>query len=373
MKKLVYILCVALIIGLLAGCGAAEKTESQESQSSSGAVDLFASVDLDSFSDVPVNKPVEDYVTLGDYKSVEVTVAKTLAAPEEIDALALQFYLNGVTAENGGITDRAIENGDTANIDYVGKKDGVAFSGGTAKGYDLGIGSGTFIPGFEEGLVGVKPGETVDINLSFPENYQAAELAGQAVVFTVTVNYILPTEIDEKVIAGFGNAEYSNLKELNDYAEAYLNEEYEAAFQSEAEYAVLSTVVNNAVFGEIPQEILESQRKAVNATLEMYELYYGITPENYAYYYGMDLDTFVEVQAQEFAKELLVCQAIANAEGLNVSDRELEEELLMYASQAGAASVEEYLGDVDREEYRDSLMMEKAYNFIQENAVVTAE
>lgn len=370
MKKLTYMLAAVLTMGILAGCGAAEKAESQESMES---IDLFATVDLDSFSDVAQNKPVEDYVTLGDYKGVEVTVAKTVATEAEIDALALQFYLADVNAENGGITDRAIKEGDTANIDYVGKKDGVAFNGGTAKGYDLGIGSGTFIPGFEEGLIGVKPGETVDIKLSFPENYQAADLAGQAVVFTVTVNYILPTEIDEKVIPELGNSNYTNMEELKAYAKASLDEQNEAAFQSEAGYAVLNTVMNNAVFAEIPQEILESQRKAVNATLEMYEYYYGITPETYAYYYGMDLETFIEEQAQAFAREMLICQAVANAEGLNVSDRELEETLLTYASQVGASSVEEYLGDVDREEYRESLMMEKVYNFIQENAVVTAE
>ncbi len=369
-KKIALLAAAALAIGVLTGCGEAENKESSAAESSVSA-DLPASVDLDSFSDVAENKAVEEYVTLGEYKGVEVSVAKQAASEEEIQATALQIYLESITADNGGIKDRAVENGDTANIDYVGKKDGVAFDGGTASGYDLGIGSGSFIPGFEEGLVGVKPGETVDINLSFPENYHSPELAGQAVVFTVTVNYILPAEIDDKVVKAFGYEEFSNAEELNTYAAEYLNEQYEAEFQSEAEYAVLSAVVNNAAFVEVPEELIEKQKSLINETLNMYASYYGISADDYtSYFFNMDAASFVELQAEDYAKQQLVYQAIANAEGLNVSDRELEETLLQYASKQGAASVEEFLGDTDREEYRDSLMIQKVYDFVHENAVI---
>jgi len=113
-----------------------------------------------------------------------VTVYKPEAEDEDIEQ-----YINDALLK-GYITDRAVENGDVVNLDYEGKKDGVAFEGGTAKGYDLEIGSGLFIPGFEEKLVGVMPGETVDLDLTFPEGYDEPSLAGQPVVFTVTVNGI---------------------------------------------------------------------------------------------------------------------------------------------------------------------------------------
>lgn len=369
-RKLGYILALALAVGMLAGCGAKDGKENGSTEPSISE-DLLASVDLESFSDVAENKPVEEYVTLGDYKGVEVTVAKIAATEEEIEAAAMEIYLSKVTADNGGIKDRAIELGDTANIDFEGKKDGVAFDGGTSKGYNLGIGSGSFIAGFEEGLVGVKPGETVDLNLTFPENYQSADLAGEAVVFTVTVNYIIPTEMEDAVVAGFGTEDYKNVKELKAYAEETLDAENEAYFQSEAEYAVISAIINNATFTEIPEEMIEKQKEAIKYTLDMYASYYGITAADYCnYFFNMDLESFLALQAEDYAKQILVYQAIANAEGLNVSDRAVEKSLLEAATMYGLSSVEEYLGESTREDYRESLMVDNVYKFVVENAVV---
>ena len=330
-----------------------------------------------SASDEAAQIPVEQYVTLGAYKGVEVVVEKLAASQEEIESYAFQIYSSSVTADNGGIKDRAVEIGDTANIDYVGKKDGVAFDGGTASGYNLGIGSGSFIDGFEDGLVGVKPGETVDLNLTFPEGYQAEDLAGQEVVFTVTVNYILPAEpadMEDAVVAGFSNEAYTNVAELNSYAANLLEEENTAAWETEGEYAVLNTIISNATFNEIPQERLEEARTSIDATLNMYASYYGLDTATFCLYaYGMEKEAFVEAQAENYAKELLVYQAIANAENLNVSDKELKEKLEQYAEEAGAENVEAYLGESTEEDFRVSLMVEKVYNFIQDNAVIKSE
>ena len=364
-KRFAYILVVALAVSMLAGCGAKESTEPSISK------ELLEKVDLESLSDVAENVPVEQYVTLGDYKGVEVTVTKQVATDAEVEAAALEIYLSKITADNGGVKDRAVELGDTANIDFEGKKDGIAFDGGTSKGYDLGIGSGSFIAGFEEGLVGVKPGETVDLDLTFPANYQNADLAGQAVVFTVTVNYIKPTEMEDKVVKGFGVDSYKNVEELKAYAKESLELQYNSAFESEAEYAVLSAVLNNATFTEIPAEVLEAQKEIVEYTLDMYASYYGITASDYCYYFmGMDLESFVALQAEDYAKQVLVYQAIANAEGLNVSDRELETALLEDVSLYGLSSVEEYLGESTRDDYRESMMIQNVYDFVLANAVV---
>lgn len=372
-KRIALLLAAALAVTTLVSCGSDAGTKADSTESSISA-ELLATVDLDSLSDVAENKPVEDYVTLGEYKGVQVTIPKVVVSQEEIDELALQVYMENVTEENGVIKDRPIELGDTANIDYVGKKDGVAFAGGTASGYDLGIGSGSFIAGFEDGLVGVTPGEVVDLNLTFPEQYQSAELAGQEVVFTVTVNYILPTEIDDKVVKSFGKEEFSNAEELKAYAKEYLETSYASQYQSDAEYEVLAKIMEDATFTEIPEELMEKQRELVKSTLSMFASYYGVTADDYVmYFYGMDAATFVELQADDYARQQLVYQAIANAEGLNISDRALTEKLLQDASKAGAASLEAYLGDADKEDYRDSMMLENVFNFIQENAVITEE
>ena len=127
---------------------------------------------------VPLNQmKVEKYVTLGDYANLQVKADAASVDPEELESLLNDVYLSGVTAETGGITDRAVAVGDIVVMDYEGKKDGVAFSGGTAQGARLTIGSGQFIDGFEDGLVGVMPGETVDLDLRFPEGYKNADLA----------------------------------------------------------------------------------------------------------------------------------------------------------------------------------------------------
>ena len=162
-KKLALLLSMLLAVGTLAGCGSSEEQQNTSTE---------ADTEFAEYSDVAVNKPVEEYVTMGEYNGVEVVYAKTPVTQEEIDALALEIYWDSVTEENGGVKDRAVQIGDTANIDYVGKKDGEAFSGGTSSGYNLTIGSGTFIDGFEDGLVGVMPGDTVDLDLTFPENYK---------------------------------------------------------------------------------------------------------------------------------------------------------------------------------------------------------
>ena len=147
--------------------------------------------------------------------------------------------------------------------------------------------------------------------------------------------------------------------------------QYDSAVEFDAEYAVLSAVVNNATIAEIPADVLETQKEIVQYTLDMYASYYGITASDYCYYsFGMDLDSFVALQAEDYAKQVLVYQAIANAEGLNVSDRELETALLEDVSLYGLSSVEEYLGESTRDDYRESMMIQNVYDFVLENAVV---
>ena len=225
-KKTAGLAAVFLTVGMLAACG--ESTETNQ--------------DLKQMK-------VDKYVTLGDYSNLSVSVAPAAVDGEQWDELLLAVYQGGVTADNGGITDRAVETGDTVLIDYEGKKDGVAFAGGTAKNANLTIGSHRFIDGFEDGLVGVMPGETVDLNLTFPEGYDNAELDGQDVVFTVTVHCILPgaDEMEDAVVASLEIEEVGTVEELRQYVYDYLMEQAEVNYTYSVKDALISELMDTGL------------------------------------------------------------------------------------------------------------------------------
>lgn len=344
-KKIMSILAAVLAVGVLAGCG--EETL------------------------VLKDMKVEKYVTIGEYKGLEVNVAAPVVDEEEWDYTVDSFYTTYFPAEKG-VTDRAVKHGDTANIDYVGTKDGVAFDGGTASGYNLVIGSGSFIAGFEDGLVGVMPGETVDLDLTFPENYGSADLAGQAVVFTVTVNYILPQEMDESVISEIGIEGVTNAEELRQYVYDYLYSVAESNYNTSVQNAVMETFMAGNTYKSVPEGLIERYETTTRANIESTAAAYGMDADTFTQYsYGMDLESFLATYCEEAAKQDLALQAVANAEGLNITDEELDEMLLEYATQAGVATIEEYIGETSKEDYREYFLYNKVVNYLVENAVVT--
>lgn len=348
MKKRVLTLLAGVMTLMLVGCGGSDTTVLNEMK-------------------------VEKYVTLGAYKGVEVSVAAASVSEAEQAELVAYIYNNNVTAENGAIYDRAAEDGDTVNIDYVGKKGDVAFDGGTAQGQSLTLGSNSYIDGFEEGLVGVKPGETVDLNLTFPENYGAADLAGQAVVFTVTVNYIMPTaaEYSDEVVAGFGATEFTNIAELNQYANDYLMETANYNRDIEIENKLVEMVVNGSAFKELPETFVQKYSDQMARSINSVAAQYGVDADTYLmYFYQTDLATYLAENAELSAKQGIVFQAIANKEGLSVTDAELDEKLQTYATDAGYASVEEFLGEEPKENFREYLMFENVLQFLKDNAVI---
>ncbi len=349
MKKKINALLIGVMTLMLAGCGNTDTT-------------------------VLNDLKVEKYVTLGEYKGVEVNVAAATVSEEEVASLVSYIYNNSVTAGNGAVYDRPAADGDTVNIDYVGTLDGVAFDGGTASGQSLTLGSNSYIDGFEDGLVGVTPGETVDLNLTFPENYGAADLAGKAVVFTVTVNYIMPTaaEYSDEVVAGFGTADFTNMAELNQYANDYLMENANYNRDMEIENAVVESVVNNASFKEIPDSLMQKYREQMTRSIESVATQYGVDADTYlTYYFQKDLATYLDENVEISAKQGLVFQAIANAEGLTLSDEELDAQLTTYATDAGYATVEEFLSGEPKENFREFLMYENVLQFLKDNAVIT--
>lgn len=379
-KKLAVMLTMALAVSMLGGCGK-EGKDNTTTESSTTESSVAGSTEGSTVADADV-KPLKDwnmqeYVTLGEYKGLAVTISpKEEVTEETINSLALSVYNGAMPADAEGIKDRKVALGDTVNIDYEGKKDGVAFEGGTAQGQQLGIGSGSFIEGFEEGLVDVMPGETVDLNLSFPEEYKNnPDLAGKAVVFTVTVNYIYPSdasEMKDETVAAMGLEEYKNVQELKEYCKEYLEYMAETNYSAMRDNVIVEQLMKVATFGEIPAELVTKYETSIMQTLEVRAMQAGATADDYAnYYYGSDAKTYAATYATESAKQSIAFFAIAELEKLQISDEELETSLADYAEEVGAPSVEEMMGSLDKEEFREFFTFEKVADFLFENAVVT--
>ena len=324
-------------------------------------------------TDVLKDMKVEKYVTLGEYVGIPVELAAAVVDEAQEAELMRALYMDSVSAELGGITDREVVLGDTVNIDYVGTKDDVAFAGGTARGALLEIGSGQFIEGFEEGLIGVMPGETVKLDLRFPDGYRNnAELAGQAVVFTVTVNFIIPEEYSDDVIAGLGIPDITTVADMQQFVHEYLEADAQNTYEMAREKALVDNLIDSCVFQEIPEVLIEKYRNNVRSGLEASCAAQGIDIETYCLYsYGMDAETFLTQYVDKVARQGLALQAVANAENLNISDEELQEKLEEYAAQSGYDNVEDFLGEVDREEYREYFMLERVLDFLIQNAQIT--
>lgn len=357
---------------LMTGCGNADTDTAETTQESMAESETGTEAGTEDYGPEAYLSGINvaDYVTLGEYKGIEVSVDAPVVTDEYLDSY-IDYVLqsNMVTTE---ITDRPVEEGDIVNIDYEGKIDGVAFDGGTAQGYDLTIGSGTFIDGFEDGLIGAETGEMVDVNVTFPENYQGEEVAGKDAVFTVTVNSIsvetLP-ELTDEFVQGL-DVGVNTVEEYRQYAYDLLMEEEQATHDSNAEIAVLEAVMAGSQIQDPPED--------------MTNRYYNRIIDNMTYYaslYGYDLETFLSMQgtsedairesAAQAGQEIIVMQAIADAEGLSVTDEELDAEIETNAGSLGYDDVEEYRASLDVEGYREYMMSEKVLNFLLENAVVT--
>lgn len=373
MKKFIGVFATVLLSAtLLTGCGGSDNSgeSSSESSTESGAESSSSDATSESEKQYLADMKVEDYVTLGEYKGIAVSVAGVTVDDATWDSMVDQFFSASMTQEFA-TTDRAVETGDTVDIDYAGTKDGVAFDGGTATAQKLTIGSGSFIDGFEDGLVGVMPGETVELNLTFPETYSSTELAGQEVVFTVTVNYIVP-EMTDEIVAGITDGEFSTVEDMRQYVYDYLYSTNESTYTTEVENAILETFISSCTFTEFPETMINQYRENIKASIEATATSYGTDAETYIYsYYYMDLETFLDTYSVESVKQSVALQAVANLEGLNISDDELQTKLDEYVSLGGYTSVEEMIGENSKEDYREYFMFDKVYDFLVENAVVT--
>lgn len=320
---------------------------------------------------------VENYVTLGDYRNIKVSVEKYAVSEEECNQLLLAVYQSNVTRENGGILDRPVENGDIVNIDYVGTKDGVAFGGGTSSGDNLEIGSGGFIPGFESGLIGAMPGETRELNLTFPEDYKnSPELAGQAVVFTVTVNFIQPglEDMKDSVVAALELDGITNVQELRQDVIDYLDRQVQQEYLYSVQDAIMEQLTKGSTIGELPESYVESYREMYRNSIEKVAQSMNTTPDMYTnYYFRMNSEDYAVLYGEVQARQELMLQAIANQEGWTVGDEELDGLISDYAVANGYLSVEELEAEIPRELLRNFFMSERVMEHLVEMATASSQ
>lgn len=316
----------------------------------------------------------DKYIELGQYKGLDVKKEVHEVTEEELeDELKT---LAGAYAKTEEVTEGPVGNGDVANIDYVGKLDGVAFDGGTAQGYNLEIGSGTFIPGFEEGLIGINIGETIDLPLTFPENYGKEELAGQSVIFTVTVNgitrKILP-EVTDDFIKEVSQGEYDSLDAYKVALEEQIISEYEE--YNELQYLTdlwNAAVANATIINDIPSDYLNEKVSRMVLNSQEYAKSYGLSYEEFlSQYMGMTKDEFNKQSveyAQTAAKESLVLMAIAKAENITISEEELNKAIDEYVQLGQYASADDFIRQNNMDDFKEYILTSKVQDFLAENA-----
>ncbi len=314
---------------------------------------------------------IKPEVTLGQYKGIEVEKTEITVTDEEVDA-----EIKKTQEQNSReiSVDRPAEKGDTVVIDYAGTIDGEAFDGGSDKGHSLVLGSNSFIPGFEDQLVGVTAGSDVEVHVTFPEDYHAKDLAGKEAVFACTVHEVKTKEypeIDDEFAQDV--SEFDTLAEYKEDVKKHITERKENEAKSAKQQKVMDQVIENAVM-EIPDAMVDTQ--AANMVDEYAQRlgYQGLSLDQYFKFTGLNDQTLKEQlkpQALKNIQSRLVLEAVIAAEGIEVSDDEFNAEIEKMAStyQMEADKVKELLGEEGTENIKKDLAAQKAVEFVADAAV----
>ena len=315
---------------------------------------------------------VKPEVELGQYKGVEVEKTVIEVTDAEIDN-----EINRVREQNSRmitVDDRAVADGDIANIDYEGFCDGVAFAGGKAEGHDLTIGSHSFIDTFEEQLIGKNIGDEVEVNVTFPEQYHASELAGKPAVFKVRVNGIKVKELPE-VDDEFAQevSEFDTLEEYKNDVKATIVSRKEKDAKSIKEEAVIEKIIENAKM-EIPEAMIENTSRQMAEEFGQRMKAQGISLEQYFQFTGMNANTFMEnlkPQAVKRIQSRLVLEAVVKAENITASDEDVDKEIeqMAQAYQMEVDKLKELVGEDEKKAMAEDVAVQKALEFVVEAAV----
>ena len=338
----------------------AEETESDNTEDTSEdtptTAELMAGID------------VEKCVTLGDYKGV--TVEKTIQSVTDED---VQNEIDNALANYPVEVDQAAKEGDTVNIDYVGKIDGEEFDGGSDQGADLKLGSGKFIDGFEDGLIGARKGETRTLNLTFPEDY-TQDLAGKAVEFTVTVNAVkepLSEPTDQWVADNIEG--YDNIADYKAGIRSEQEESNEQTAENQVRYAAWTQVIDNCTINEYPETLVEVGKKLYKQQVETYAKYAGMELDAYIESSGLTQEEYqsnMEEYGKNVAAQALVCQAICDKEGFAIGDDDYQKALQDMLTEYGCTE-DELIQTYGQDNVEQSIMLNRVSNLILENANVT--
>ena len=315
---------------------------------------------------------VKPEVTLGDYKGVEVPKSEITVTDEEVDAEVKKEQ--DKNARTVAVEDRAAANGDITTIDFEGFVDGVAFEGGKGENYDLTIGSNTFIPGFEDQLVGAEIGKELDVNVTFPEEYGAKELAGKAAVFKCKVNGIKVKElpaVDDEFAQEV--SEFDTLDEYKADIKAKLLKEKEDEAARAKEDAVIGKIIEGAKM-EIPDAMVEYQTRQMLDEFAQRIQSQGISLDQYFQFTGLTEEKYMEEmkpRALQNIQSRLVLEAVAQAENLVAEEADIEEEIKKMADmyKMEADKIKELLGERQMEEMKKDIAVQKAAKLVAEAAV----
>ena len=310
-------------------------------------------------------------VKLGKYKGVKVEAAEVTVTDEEVDAkIEKERENNARTIE---VTDRPVKDGDMTVLDFEGFVDGVAFDGGKGENYPLTIGSGAFIPGFEEQLVGAEIGKEVEVKVTFPEDYQAEELKGKAAVFKCTIK-----EIKEKELPALDDefasevSEFDTLEEYKKDVKETLTIEKEKAAREAKEAAVIDAIIADSDM-DIPEAMVTTQQKQMIDEFAQRMQMQGLSMEQYFQFTGATLDKMMEQvkpQAETRIKSRLVLEAVAAKEGIEATEEDYEEEIKTMAEvyQMEPDKIKEMLPEKSVKGIKEDIAVKKAAEFVVNNA-----
>lgn len=380
MKKRAIMISMLLVMALsVTGCSQKTATKDKDTKTEETAkTDDAEETESDNTEDTSEDTPttaelmagidVEKCVTLGDYKGV--TVEKTIQSVTDED---VQNEIDNALANYPVEVDQAAKEGDTVNIDYVGKIDGEEFDGGSDQGADLKLGSGKFIDGFEDGLIGARKGETRTLNLTFPEDY-TQDLAGKAVEFTVTVNAVkepLSEPTDQWVADNIEG--YDNIADYKAGIRSEQEENNEQTADNQVRYAAWTQVIDNCTINEYPETLVEVGKKLYEQQVETYAKYAGMELDAYIESSGLTQEEYqsnMEEYGKNVAAQALVCQAICDKEGFAIGDDDYQKALQDMLTEYGCTE-DELIQTYGQDNVEQSIMLNRVSNLILENANVT--
>jgi trigger factor len=377
-KTAVLILCALMAAGLAACGGSSGENSSSVSGESTGTSTVSSSSQEDAIMSIPLEEgddwKLEDCIVLGDYKGLRLTKTVGQVTEEEVDS----YIQSQATAEEVTDENAAVQDGDTVNIDYVGKIDGKEFDGGSAQGSVLVVGSDTFIDGFEDGLIGMKKGETRDLNLTFPDDYGNTDVAGKAVVFTVTLNSISRApEQDDAWVSSYTDGKYTSMDDYRAYMKESLQEGNDEAADQQLNSDAWEQIEKTCTFLKLPKSYVEegseefeknvtSQAEQYNATLDDFITQNGLTAEEYK--------TRKEQYGRYTAESRLLLEALMQAEQLTDDSEEYKDALSETEKAWGMtedALKEQYGEDTLKQYVETQMVLDKVIGYAEVTEVQT--